>query len=440
MQPFHLKIIVVVMLWSQCLGLKAQKKFDNLDSLINYVAAKSTTIQSGEIRLTQAKKAKIAAVVGVMDPTITASYSYLDNLKLPTSLFPSEALGGEPGTFQEVQTGVQYNSNFNNYNELKLIHIPGWTNLKLAKINIDLTSTENKISVKSMYENIASVYFNIINIQEQLKATGNNLMAADTLLQIAQNKYQQGLVKVQDVNESRASYLNTKESINQLEFLLQQQYLSLKILTDIPENDSIVITESVFSNTTNNISAIEYNTLNIQSGELNEKIALENFRQLKQANIPSLSFINNNSSQQYNTTARIYNGDGKWYSSTYIGLKLTIPIPSASSVSKTSQARYSYELAQVNTEHLKNKTELEHRQLAIDYSKALSQWQNYGEVYMLKKDSYQKNLNLYSEGLVSLDQTLNSYNAMVSSNYNHISSAINVLLAKSKIDINNKIK
>jgi outer membrane protein TolC len=438
MKLLHFSILAVILMFSK--SIKAQIVFDNLDSLISYAAAKSTTLQSGEIKITQAKKAKIAAIVGVMDPTINASYSYIDNLKLPTSLFPSEALGGEPGTFQEVQTGVQYNSNFNNYNELKLINVPGWTNLKLAKLNIDLSSTENKISTKEMYENIASVYFNIINIKEQLKATGNNLLAADTLLQIAQNKYQQGLVKVQDVNESRASYLNTKESFNQLEFLLQQQYLSLKILTDIPENDSISITQVVGSNPITNISAIEFNALSINSGELNEKIALENFRQLKQANIPSLSFINNNSTQQYNTTARIYNGDGKWYSSTYIGLKLSIPIPSASSLSRTSNARYNYQLAQVNTEHLKNKTELEHRQLAIDYSKAISQWETNDEVYELKKDSYLKNLNLYSEGLMGLDQTLNSYNAMVSSNYNRISSSINVLLAESKININNKIK
>jgi outer membrane protein TolC len=438
MKLLKFSILALVVLFSS--NIKAQKVFDNLDSLLSYAATKSTTLQTGEIKMTQAKKAKIAAVVGVMDPTINASYTYLDNLKLPTSLFPSEALGGEPGSFKEVQTGVQYNSNFNNYNELKIVNIPGWTNLKLARINIDLTSTENKISIKSMHENIASVYFNIINVQEQLKAAGKNLLAADTLLRIAQNKYQQGLVKMQDVNESMANYLNAKESYNQLEFLLQQQYLSLKIITDIPENDSIVITQAVISNPISNISAIEYNTLNINGGELNEKIALENFRQLKQANIPSLSFVNNNSSQQYNTTARIYNGDGKWYSSTYIGLKLSVPIPSASSVSKTSNARYNYQLAQVNTEHLKNKTELEHSQLAIDYRKAISQWQTNTEVYELKKDSYLKNLNLYTEGLVSLDQTLNSYNAMVSSNYNHISSAINILFAKSKIDINNKIK
>jgi len=155
MKLLHFSILALILMFSK--SIKAQIVFDNLDSLISYTAAKSTTLRSGEIKITQAKKAKIAAIVGVMDPTINASYSYIDNLKLPTSLFPSEALGGEPGTFQEVQTGVQYNSNFNNYNELKLINVPGWTNLKLAKLNINLSSTENKISTKEMHENYASL-------------------------------------------------------------------------------------------------------------------------------------------------------------------------------------------------------------------------------------------------------------------------------------------
>jgi len=438
MKIIQISIIILAIIFS--IKAQAQKTFNNLDSLISYAKERSTTLQSGNIKMTQAQKAKLAAIVGVIDPTSSTSYSYIDNLKLPTSIFPAEALGGEPGTYKEIQTGVQYNSNFANYNELKLLNVSGWTNLKLAKINIDLTSTDNKITFKSLCENIASTYFNIVNVEEQLKATHENLFAADTLLQIAQNKFQQGLVKQQDVNDSKANYLNTKESCNQLEYLLQQQYLSLKILIDIPESDSIAITQAADSDFEPNNSKIDFNELSLSSAEYSEKKAFANYKQLKQSNIPTISFINYNSTQQYNTTAKIYDGSGRWYSSTYIGFKLTIPIPSATSVSQTSKARYDYQLAKLNTEHFKIKSELENNQLSIDYNKAVSQWTTNSEVYELKKDSYQKNLNLYSEGLLSLDQTLNSYNAMVNSNYNRISSAINVLFAQSKIDINNKIK
>jgi outer membrane protein TolC len=418
---------------------KAQQTFSNLDSLLNYVTVKSTTLQSGEIKMTQAKKAKLAAIVGVIDLVGNASYSHTNNITLQTSLFPAETFGGEPGTFKEVKMGMQYSNNLSNYNEVKLINVAGWANLMLANINIDLINTDNKITRKSFYENIAISYYNIINVNEQLRATEQNLAASDSLLQIAQHKYEQGLVKLQDVNDTKANYLNTKESVNQLKYLLQQQYISLKILTDIPESDSIIISQPATMSTSVMLPKIEYNDINLKSSLLREKAALASYRQIKATIMPTLSFVNSNSTQQYPSSAKVYSTSDKWFKSNYVGLKLSVAIPSANLVSQHYKAKYDYLLAQKNNEHVKIKTELENKQLGIDFSKAISQWANNTEVYELKKESYQKNLNLYTEGLLSLDQMLNSYNAMVSSNYNRISSAINVLLAQSKIDINNKI-
>ena len=267
------------------------------------------------------------------------------------------------------------------------------------------------------------------------------MAAADTLQQIAQNKYQQGLVRLQDVNESKASFLNTKESINQIEYLLQQQYLSLKILTDIPESDSILISQKVSLTNSNLAPEIELNDLIFKSSKLNEKIALTSYQQLKLSMMPTVSLFNSNSTQQYNSSSSFpYNSGSKWYASSHIGIKLSIPLPSANLISQTSKARFDHQLAKQNTIHSQNKAQLEQKQLGIDYHKAISQWTTNTEVFGLKKESYLKNINLYSEGVLSLDQALNSYNAMVSSNYNRISSAINVLLIQSKIEINNKIK
>jgi len=419
---------------------KAQRTFNNLDSLLIYATEQSITLQSGEIKMSQVKKAKLAAFYGLLDLVGNASYNYTNNTKLQTSLFPGETFGGQPGTYQEVQMGMQYSNNLTNYNEVKLINVPGWMNFKLATINIDLTSADNKITQKSFYESVAATYFNIVNVQEQLKATEQNLAASDSLLQIAQNKYKQGLVKLQDVNDTKANYLNTNESCNQLKYLLQQQYVSLKILTDIPENDSIIITQPVGTSSAVMMPKIEYSDINLKSSALREKAALASYQQLQTTILPTLSFVNSNSTQQYPTSAQVYSSNDKWYKSSYVGLKLSVAIPSGNTVSQRYKAKYDYQLAQKNTEHIKNKTELEYKQLGIDYSKAISQWTSNTEVYELKKESYEKNLNLYSEGLLSLDQTLNCYSAMVNSNYNRISSAINVLLAQSKIDINNKIK
>jgi hypothetical protein len=68
---------------------------------------------------------------------------------LPVNLFPAEILGGQAGTYKEVQLGVQYQTNFNLNLDIKLFNRQGWENLKLSKINVEMLASDNKICMKT---------------------------------------------------------------------------------------------------------------------------------------------------------------------------------------------------------------------------------------------------------------------------------------------------
>jgi outer membrane protein TolC len=411
-------------------NIHSQKTFSSLNEVLDYAKTKSITLQQGDIKVIQAKKAKLAAIVGVLDPTGTSSFSYTNNTQIPIQI-----IGG-----QAVETGVPYVSSLNNNAELKLLNFGGWENLKLAKINLQTTNIDNKINLKNLYENIASAYFNIVSLQEQIVSTEENLKSSETLLKTAENKYKQGIAKQQDVNDSKASYLTTKENIEQLKLVMEQNYLTLKILADIPENEAIIIGQTIEKEVVATQPEIEFNELNLNSSSLKEKYAYSNYRQISKTDWPTLNLFYNNTRQQFNTESTFMDKNVDWIRSSYIGLKLTIAIPNANSVSQKFKAKYDFELAQKNTEHTKIKADLDHKQLGIDYNKALSQSKSNAEVYALRKDSYDKNQRLYTEGLLGIDQTITSFNNMVNSKYSLVSSNINILLVQSKIDINNQIK
>ncbi|MFP5040836.1 TolC family protein [Parasediminibacterium sp. JCM 36343] len=431
----------IVFLVSTMIGIaaSAQHTFNSLDTFFNYAAQKSITLQSNDIKLMQAKKAKLAAKLSVIDPTENASLAFTDNTKLPVTLFPSDAFGGAPGTYKEIKSGIQYNTSFSQNADIKLFNLGGWENLRLAKLNIDLTNASSKVSVKNLYDDVASSYYNIVTLQEQLKSTLQNLAVADTLHKIAENKYALGLVKQQDVNDTKASYLNTKESLHQIEFSIRQYYISLKILCDIPESEVIMIDVNNLQSNLLDKSAIDLNLLNQNYSLLKQKYAESNYLQIKKATfLPTLSFTASNAYTLYNQSFKVF--DGKWYNSQSIGLKLALPLPNASSLSNAVKAKYDYQLAKKTAEQSTITAELDRQQLGNEYDKALSQYQTNMEIFQLRKDSYQRNKNLYTEGLFGMDQTLNSFNAMVNARYSLISSQIAVLLAQAKIDINNKIK
>jgi outer membrane protein TolC len=427
MKVIHKLTFILLLYLSQ---VQAQKTFSTFDEVLDYAKSKNISLQQGDIKMTQAKKAKLAAIVGVVDPTGTNTFSYTNNTRIPV-----QVIGG-----QAIETGVQYVTNFSQNIELKLLNFSGWENLKLAKINIQTTEIDNKINLKTIYENIASTYYNVVNLQEQIIATEDNFKAADILLKTAENRYKQGIVKQQDVNDSKASYLTTKENIEQLKLLLQQNYLTLKILADIPENEIITINQTIEKKVANTQPEIVLNDLKVSSTMLKEKYAYSNYRQSAKTQWPTVSLFYNNANNQFNTQSTFLDSDVDWIKSSYIGVKLSMSLPSASSVSQKFKAKYDYELAQKDTEHAKIKADLDFKQLRVDFDKAFSQAKSNNEIYILRKDTYDKNQNLYTEGLLGIDQTINSFNTMVNSKYSMVSSNINVLLAQSKIDINNKIK
>ena len=430
--------LTIMLIISQLSNIQAQRKFENLEALLTYADAKSILIKVNDIRLLQAKKTLLASKLAIADPLANVSTSFTDNTRLPVNILPAEILGGKPGEFREVQFGVRYNTNSTQNIDIKLLNLEGWQNFKLSEINIQISENDVKVTQKNLHDNIASAYYNIVQLYAQMESTKQNLMVSDTLLALAGRKYKQGIVKQQDVNDSRVNQLTIKESINQIEFLLKQNYLMLKILSDIPESENIEILERI--NTSEIISKpmVMSNNLLVESNRLKELSASTTIQKTKRAFAPTVSFVASNSFNQYNNDFTLFGG--KWITSNYVGLKLNFALPNANTLTNKFKAQYDYQLAQKNTEQAQIKADLTVSQLETDWEKASSQTRNYSEIIEIQRDTYNKNKNLYNEGLISIDRVLNSFNALTNAIYSLNAAKVSISLAQAKIDINNKIK
>lgn len=415
----------------------AQQIFHNLPSFLQYADVKSISFQSSIIKEQQAKKAKLAALIGIADPQGNNNVSFINNTKLPVSVLPADAFGGTAGTTREIQTGTKYNTAVQNTMDIKIINLEGWKNLKLSELNLEIIETDSRLIKKSLYEDIATTYYNIVQLQEQQTITQRNIKVCDSLLSIVQNKYNEGLVKLQDVNDSKVNLLTITENEKQIAYHIQQNYLSLKILADIPENEIFRIDEIVgdvpFSK-----PEIEKNYLSLSKLILKEKYALQDFKRNKLSTRPTLSFVANQAFNQFNQDFTI--AGGNWISSNYVGFKLTIPMVSAASIANKFNAKFNYKLAQQNSIQAAIHADVEYQKLEIAWNKAQSQVYNHAQIVEIQKVTYAKNKNLYTEGLQSIDRTLNSLNTLINAEYNLISSKVSVLLAQAKIYINNQIK
>jgi outer membrane protein len=431
-------LLVILLIISQLDNIQGQQKFESLASLLTYADTKSISIKANDIRLLQAKKTLVASKLAIADPLANISASFTDNTRLPVNILPAEFLGGKPGEFREVQFGVQYNTNSTQNIDIKLLNLEGWKNFKLAEINIQISENDKKLNRKNLHDNIASAYFNIVQLNTQLESTKQNLTVADSLLALAQRKYKQGIVKQQDVNDIRVNYLTINDNILQIEFLIKQNYITLKILSDIPESENIEISEKMAPISDVQKPVVELNNLLLESNRLEELSALTTIEKTKKVFAPTVSLVFNNAFNLYNNDFSVLGG--KLITSNYVGLRLNLPLPNANTLSNKFKAQYDYDLARKNSEQAQIKADLTTKQLETDWEKGILQTKNYTEILEIQKDTYAKNKNLYNEGLISIDRVLNSFNAMINANYSLNSSKVSISLAQAKIDINNKIK
>jgi len=418
---------------------QTELQFKRPDSLFAYAEKNSVSIKTGEQKQLLAKWQKISAKTGLFNFRMQTNFSMTDNIELPVTYLPGEAFGGEPGTFKEVTTGQKYITNLNFIPQIDIINPVSWAKLKSAKINSELTDVNNLIAKKTLYESLSAIYFNTVSLQKQIIITKNSLKTADTLLKIIQYKYDEGIVRLQDLNDMKANKISTSDKLQQLKKNLENQYYSLKVLCDIPENVSVKINDTLnfdigFIPELNTDNQLHYRKSFLEAEDLKTKIKETQYMQLP---VISLMFYD---AWQQNDNEQFFNSSRRWINPKYIGLKVSLPFPNINSYTQTKTTKINHTIAMQNAEHAKIKNESENLQMKSDYEKAYEQAKNVLEIYRLKKENYRLSLNQYNADILSSERLLTAFNDLLYSKLNYSNALANLKYGKIRIDINNTIQ
>jgi len=420
---------------------KAQVTFSRLDSLFAYAEKNSVTVKTATQQSLLAKWTKVAAVANTVNFRNPLSFSVTDNMQLPVNFIPASAFGGPPGELKAITLGQQYVSNFNFNPQIDIINPYNLAKVKSASLNKELTEVTNLVNKKNLFESIAATFYNILAFQEQIKITKQNLSAADSLVFIAKNKFAQGIIREQDVNNVTVNQLNVKDKLNQLAVSLEQQQNSLKILCDIPSTTKLNILEpsdyqsAAYSSELKATSSLLFKSTVLQSEYMRSEL-----RANRISTLPILSAVYYNGWQQ-NSNSSLFDSKSTWIQSQYIGLRVTVPFPA--DVNKLSQnytSKVNFRIAELNAEHAKLQNDLTNQSLNLDYDKNFSSYVISKQVYELKNENYNKSLNQYKEGILSTELLLNAFTDMLNSRLNYVSAKAALEFSKSKININNTLK
>jgi len=436
---YFITISIAILQFFQTVNAQDELIFNKLDSLLKYAENNSISIKTGEQQILLAKWQKISAQAELVNFRMQTNFNLTNNTELPVSFMPGEAFGGAPGTFKEVTMGLQYIGNLNIAPQIDIINPASWAKLQSANVNNELADVNNLIAKKSLYESISASYHNIISLQEQIELTQKSLLIADTLLVNMQNKYSAGIVRQQDLNDAQINKLTLTDKLEQLKLSLAQQYLSLKILCDIPENINLKIEESISYEQQLTIGLEVDNQLSYKSSLLKVDLAKADLKTNHFMQLPTVSLVFYDAWQQ-NSNNMFFDNEARWLNSQYVGLKLSMPFPDINRFTQTKTSKINRTISLQNVEHTKILNDNNNRQLVLDYEKAFSQFATAKQIFALKEQNYHLALNQFNMDILPSDKLLIAFNDMITSQLNYSSALANLLFLKSKIDINNAVK
>ncbi len=414
-----------------------QKTFASLDEVLNFAKKNSYLSKNAVIQTKIAAITKKTAISNVINPRFPLLFQAINNVTQPLSFFPAEFFGGPPGTFRQLNTGQQFNSTLNIQPQFDILNLGAVALIKNAKINEEIILNESKINEYTLFEKLNTTYFNILSFEGQKEVLKENIALAQKILFITNNRYKEGIARKQEVNEAESNLISVENNLSQLEINLTQQFL---ILSYLIENESpIDITEKIW------VYEKEIETQNQPTNKLQEetaalqlKFGLQESRISFLENFPVISFISSfnwqNGSNEY-----FFNKNSQWINNNYIGLRLYWDMPTT--VIKLSNAlkkSIQTNILKNNAENAKLENQLKNKQLVLDYNKSVLSLKNYKKIYLLKKDTFERNQNQYVENILSLDKLLISQNDLLVSKLNLVSLLSSIGFNKNKISINNK--
>ncbi|MFT3738703.1 MAG: TolC family protein [Breznakibacter sp.] len=428
-----------------CIGLftlavseaNAQKIY-SLQSCIDTAMQKNLNIKAVQFDL-EKSYAGVKQSVSNYLPNVNLSASYQYQFEIPTSILPADAFGGATDGYMAAQMGVEQSKSIAAQLNQNIFNMPALTGIKIARISGNLSALQIKSTKEDLVYNISTVYYNIQSIQKQIEFTTQTLSNTESLLKITEKQWKAGLATSTDQDRLTVSRDNTGANLESLQNSKVKLYNLLKLFMNVPLDRDISIEElnendinlTLIINTDFNPEA----KTNIQQLNENEHMLALQRKSITTSYLPTISLIGNYQYAGYyydvNPTKNI---NDKWYSSSYIGINLSLPV--FDGLNRHQQIR------QKNFEI--EKTKVQKQQLIL---------QNQKEVFDANADlksnyltfmNQQRNLSLaqkvmddintqYNSGLVRITDVINTETELKSAQNNYVNALIN--FKKAELDV-----
>lgn len=316
-------------------------------------------------------------VTSIALPQIGGSASVTDYLQIPTTLLPGQIVGQPAGTFVPVKFGTKWNANAGV--SLSQIVFDGQVFIALKARNGTISYLEQieKLTEENIVANVQKVYYQLVTGKIQTELLEANISLLEKLKHDVQIMYDNGFTEKVDIDKLTVQLANLQTEKLKVNNLIANGYSGLKVLMGMPMKDSLVLTDTLDDNKIREgvLEASQYkytDRKDFQISETANKLNGLNVRRYKLSQLPSFMLVGNYALQAQRSTFDFF-GKGDWFSTSYIGLQMHVPIFNGFSLkAKTQKARLELQKSKNQTEALKINIDYEVEQARNNFITAIA--------------------------------------------------------------------
>jgi len=202
--------------------------------------------------------------------------------------------------------------------------------LQARQTSLDWQQKNIELTQENIKANIYKVYYQLAASKTQIAQLDANIARTEKLLHDAGEMYKNGFAEKIDVDRATVQLANLQTTKLKVNNTINNGYLGLKLLIGMPVQDTIVLTDSVTDSEIKegllNEGVYQYtDRKDYQYLQLGKRLNEYNIKRYKLSKLPTANLSSSYSKMAMRNQFNFF-GKGDWFTSSYVGLNINLPI------------------------------------------------------------------------------------------------------------------
>ncbi len=370
-------------------------------------------------------------------PNISASGTSTNYFQIPVIVLAANSFGPNfPPTSEAFSLNQKYNLTAGVQLTQKLFDGAVFVGLKARSAAVDYYKKNIDLAMENLSVTVYKTYYSLVVSKTQLELLDANIARAEKFLHDTRIMNENGFSEKLDVDKAVVQLANLQTSKDNTETTIVNGYLTLKFLIGIPAADSVQLTtdfdqEKLKGGIPMDLTYRYEDRYDYQSLQISKQLSEFDVKRYQAVYYPTLSLNGSYSKNALNNTFDLFSNSSTWYSTSYFGFTLNVPIFSGfSKDANLKKARLQSTLVSDQIENLKQSIDIEVRTARNNFINAIRNMDNQKENTSLAESVYNQTKKKYESGLASSTDLTNSQTDLIQAQSNYINALYNAVVAK----------